>query len=121
MYLGRANLALGREFELIGWFPGQDEASLRTAYEEGGIRAMMKRALDMQIAESSRRCTRRPDLAAVTFALLKEPEPMYDCLDKALEKGAGPTGIVIAPDEAFADYRSEPRFLEILDQLGLKE
>ena len=58
-------------------------------------------------------------LAAMTFALLKEPEPMYDCLEQALEEGAGP--IAIAPDSAFSEYRSEPRFVAILSRLDLAE
>jgi TolB-like protein/tetratricopeptide (TPR) repeat protein len=121
LYMGRANLALGQETEVFGWFPGQDDATLRTAYEDGGMRALMKRALEMRIAEKQRPCTDRPDLAAMTYALLREPEPMYDCLEQALAERAGPLPIVVAPDPAFADYRSEPRFVAVLQRMGLEE
>ena len=46
---------------------------------------------------------------------------MYDCLEQGVDKGAGPIAIVVAPDPAFAEYRSEPRFVAILNRLGLAE
>ena len=120
-YLLRANLALGREPDVFGWFPGQDEAELRAAYAHGGIRALMQRALDMRIAETQRPCTERPEFASLTFALLRQNERMYECLEFAVEEKMGGAAIVIAPDPAFAEYRSEPRFIAILKQMGLAE
>jgi adenylate cyclase len=121
LYMFRAQLGLGAEPTVFGWFPGQDEAELRAAYEKGGSRALMRRALDMRISETDRPCTNRPDLVAMTFALLREREAMYTCLEQALEKGAGPVAIVVAPDPAFAEYRSEPRFVAMMERIGLAE
>ena len=121
LYMVLANVALGKEPEKFGWFPGQDTATLRVAYQNGGIDELMRRALDMRIAETKRPCTDRPDLAAMTFALLKDPEPMYECLEQGVGKGAGAIAIVIAPDSAFSEYRSESRFVSILSRLGLAE
>lgn len=120
-YLLRANLSFGQEPEVFGWFPGQDEAELRAAYGDGGIRALMQRALDMRIAETQRPCTDRPDFAALTSALLRQTESMYECLEFAVEKKMGAVPIVIGQDPAFAEYRSQPRFVAILKRMGVPQ
>ena len=121
MQMNRAEDALGLKPEVFGWFPDQEDAPLRSAYEKGGFREFLKQAIAMRIAETDRPCTERPDLAAMTYAILKESEQMYACLEVAVQKRGGPTAIVIAPDQAFAPYRAEPRFIAILKQLGLEE
>ncbi len=118
-YLLRANLALGQEPEVFGWFPGQDEAELRAAYGEGGIRALVQRALDMRIAETQAPCTERPEFAALASVLLHQTDRMYECLELAVERKMGAGPIVIGPEPAFAEYRSEPRFIAILKRMGL--
>jgi TolB-like protein/Tfp pilus assembly protein PilF len=118
-YMLRAQFALGREPDRFGWFPGQGEAELRTAYEEGGSGALMSRALDIRIAETDRACTDRPDIAAMTLALLSDREAMYTCLEQAVEKGAGPVAVVVAPDPAFEEYRFEPRFIALMERIGV--
>ena len=118
-YLLRASLSLGQEPEVFGWFPGQDEAELRAAYGDGGIRALVKRALDMRIAETQRPCTERAEYGAIAFALLRQTERMYECLELAAETTIGTDPIVTARDPAFAQYRSEPRFIAILKRMGL--
>lgn len=120
-YMLRAQFALGREPDGFGWFPGQGETELRAAYEEGGSGALMSRALDMRIAETDRACTDRPDIAAMTLALLGDREAMYTCLEQAIEKGAGPVAIVVAPDPAFEEYRSEPRFIALMKRIGVPD
>jgi len=106
---------------VFGWFPGQDEAELRAAYEDGGIRVLVQTALDMRIAETQRLCTERPDFAALASALLQQTERMYECLEFAVEKKMRAVPIVIAPDPAFAEHRSEPRFVAILQRMGLAQ
>ena len=81
----------------------------------------MSRALDMRIAETDRACTDRPDIAAMTLALLGDREAMYTCLEEAVEKGAGPVAIVVAPDPAFEEYRSEPRFIALMKRIGVAD
>ncbi len=106
---------------MFGWFPGQDEAELRAAYEDGGIRALIQRALDMRIAETQKPCTDRPDFAALASVLLGQTERMYECLEFAVKNKMGAAPIVIAPDPAFAEHRSEPRFISVLKRMGLAE
>ncbi len=44
---------------------------------------------------------------------------MYECLELAVERKMGAAPIVIGPELAFAEYRSEPRFIAILKRMGL--
>jgi TolB-like protein len=118
-YLMRVNLSLGREPEVFGWFPGQDGAELQAAYGDGGIRALIQRAVDLRIAETQMDCTERPDFAALAFALLGQSDRMYGCLEFAVEEEFGAAPIVIGNDPGFAEYRSEPRFIAILEGMGL--
>ena len=46
---------------------------------------------------------------------------MYTCLEQAVEKGAGPVAIVVAPDPAFEEYRSEPRFIALMKRIGVPD
>ncbi len=73
----------------------------------------------MRIAETQRPCTERPDFAALASVLLRQTERMYECLELAAERKMGAAPIVIGPEPAFAEYRSEPRFIAILKRMGL--
>ena len=75
----------------------------------------------MRIAETQRPCTDRPEFAALAYALLGQTERMYECLELGVEKNGGSDPIVIAPEPAFAQYRSEPRFIAILKRMSLAE
>ena len=57
----------------------------------------------------------------MTLALLGDREAMYTCLEQAVERGAGPVAVVVAPDPAFEEYRSEPRFIALMKRIGVAD
>jgi TolB-like protein/class 3 adenylate cyclase/Tfp pilus assembly protein PilF len=121
LLLVRARVALGQEPDVLGWFPGQDEAILGPAYAAGGLRGLMETALSLRIAETGMPCTERPDVAALTHMLLREVDRMYGCLEEAVAQKLPPAPIIISGDPAFAEIRSEPRFVAILRNMGIPD
>ena len=108
--------------EVFEGFPGQGsrpevEAELRAAYQEGGSRAFWQRSLELRIAETQKPCTDRPSWAARVFARLRDAERMFECLQQSVDQKR----TFSLNFGGLAKYRSDPRFVAILRQMGLEE
>jgi TolB-like protein/class 3 adenylate cyclase/Tfp pilus assembly protein PilF len=121
--LARASLYQGAEPETLGLFPGQRsqppvERLLRTAYQEGGDRAVYRKSIELRTAESGKECTDIPGVwAAFLFARLGESDRMFECLQQAADHRL----LLFLFEPSLQRYRSDPRFVSILRQMGLEE
>jgi serine/threonine-protein kinase len=120
--LTRAQLAQGKEPEVFELFQGQaarrdTQAELRAAYNASGPRAVYKRALEMRIAQTGKRCTDFPYWASGYFGAVGEPDRMFECFEEALDQRRPMYPLT---DPFYAAYHSDPRFIAILKQMGLE-
>jgi TolB-like protein/class 3 adenylate cyclase/tetratricopeptide (TPR) repeat protein len=120
--LARAYLAQGREPEVLELFQGdgseaETQAELRSAYKRGGPSAVYRRSLELRIAQTKKQCTEWPYWAAAYLAVLGEADRMFECLREAVHQRRP---MYPLSDPVFEPHRSDPRFVAILDQMGLK-
>jgi tetratricopeptide (TPR) repeat protein len=121
--LARASLYQGAEPETLGLFPGQSsqpdvERLLRAEYQAGGARAVYRRSIELKTAESWKECTDIPAVwAAFLFARLGESDRMFECLQEAADQRQ----LLFLFEPSLAPYRSDPRFVAILRQMGLED
>ena len=92
--LAQAYAAAGREAEavetMLAAYPTEAHAELRDAYEQSGYAGFAGRALELEAARSGRECTNLPEVAAITWARLNEPERALHCLEVAVDEHRTP-------------------------------
>ena len=121
--LTRTHIELGTEPEVFEYFPGQAsrpevEAELRAAYRDGGGPAVLRKALELRIAETQKHCTDFSVLAAEILAYVGESDRMFECLKEAVVQRRV---FHVLGSPKFEPYRSDPRFIAILEQMGLEK
>jgi tetratricopeptide (TPR) repeat protein len=122
-YLTLTHIGLGAEPEVFECFPGQGaqpevEAELRATYRDGGGPSVLRKALELRIAETQKHCTDFPVFAAEILAYLRESDRMFECLQDAVDQRKIWS---ILAHHVFEPYRSDPRFVAILEQMGLEK
>jgi TolB-like protein/class 3 adenylate cyclase len=120
--LARAYLYQGAEPEVFGLFPSQGsprdvETQLRAAYQAGGERAVYRKSLELRTTETGKQCTDLPLWAAYFFARLGESDRVFECLQEAVDQG--PILFLFGP--SLEPYRSDARFVALVEQMGLED
>jgi hypothetical protein len=98
--------------------PPQAEELLRTAYQAEGPRGVIRTLLELEIGRTQKDCTNDPLVAAQMSAVIGDRNRMFDCLHRAPDLWAGAAFLT---DPNWDDYRSDPRFTAILEQMGLEQ
>jgi TolB-like protein/class 3 adenylate cyclase/Tfp pilus assembly protein PilF len=122
-YLSRALAERGREEEAFEVFLSQDispeiKADYREVYQVSGYRAVQRTALELRIEQTGKKCTDRPFEAAVVLGYLGEEDRMLQCLQEGVRLRQFARNV---RNPWLDKYRSDPQFIAILAQTGLKE
>jgi TolB-like protein/Tfp pilus assembly protein PilF len=117
-----AYLEQGMEPEIFECFPGQGsrpeiQTELRNAYRAGGVEEYYRKGLELRIEETQKDCTDLPYVAARMLARLGEADRMLACLQEEVDERRV---LTILGDQVYKPYRSDPRFVAILKQMGLE-
>jgi adenylate cyclase len=124
--LGLAYHLSGRDPEALEAYlriPAVDaelESALRRGFDQSGW-AGLNRVLIQSLAERlGRPCLPEPAIGAHLYARAGEEDPMYMCLERAIEqRGNYVLGLIWHP--SWHPYREDPRFQAILNRVGLAD
>jgi TolB-like protein/class 3 adenylate cyclase/Tfp pilus assembly protein PilF len=109
-----------QRFDLFASHGNQREVqeALQLAYEAGGSRAVVRKSLELRIAETQTRCPTPLYWTVRYFAELGEVDEMFECFQYAVDHGR-----ILDPLAGlyFDPYRDDPRFTALLRQMGLEE
>ncbi len=104
---------------LVESAPASAAAAWRQAFEEHGYMGSVRARLNQEIAASGTPCTRDPSGAASMLAVLGEADRMLACLDEALRRKRAMLDVEVQP--ACDPYRSDPRFVALLQRMHLAD
>jgi hypothetical protein len=94
-------------------------AAWRTAFDEDGYAGMVRATLESQISQSGRPCTILPGRASYLFAIIGEPDRMFECLDEGVRLKRPSLLIKVHP--IYDPYRDDPRFTALLRRMNLAD
>jgi hypothetical protein len=121
-YLRDAYAVAGREKEaaetLLAAAPPAAQAELRSAYDAGGLNALLERFLRLEQERTGQLCTSLAGAGASLYAQLGDAEGAFHCLRLAARAGE------MAQTELnplFAPYRSDARYAAYLEAMNLRE
>jgi TolB-like protein/cytochrome c-type biogenesis protein CcmH/NrfG len=121
--LAEAYAIAGRDKEsaetILAGVPAPAQAELRSAYEAGGLRALLERQLRSEQERTGQPCGARAAVAASYSAQLGDAEGVFRCLQEEARLGGFPTFNRLNP--LFAPYRSDPRYAAYLEAMNLRE
>jgi hypothetical protein len=98
--------------------PPQAQEMVRSASHAAGPRGAIRTLLGLEIERTQEDCTNDPLLAAELFAFVGAEDQVFECLQRAQDRWAS-AGFPTFP--VWDDYRSDPRFTAILEQMGLEQ
>ncbi len=121
--LADAYAIAGRDKEsaetILAGVPPPAQAELRSAYEAGGLNALLERHLRLEQERSGQPCGSRATVAASYYAQLGDAEGVFRCLQEEARLGVFLTFVRLNP--LFAPYRSDPRYAAYLEAMNLSE
>ena len=122
--LAHAYLQAGMEKEAVDEWLRQDlpaaaRETLRSAYRSEGRDAFIRRVLELGALQAETPCTKIPFYGASLFAYLGERDRVFECLSETANGGSRIGFMTVEP--TFDDLRSDPRYTELLRQIGLGE
>ncbi len=122
-WLRDAYAVAGREKEaaenLLAAAPPAAQAELRSAYEAGGMSALLERFLRFEQERTGQPCGSPAGVGASLSAQLGDPEGVFRCLELGARTGDGSAKAPLNP--LFAPYRSDPRYAAYLEAMNLSE
>ena len=80
---------------------------------------MVRASLAYSISRSGRPCTNDPERASYRFAIIGEPNRMFECMEIALRLKQSFVGAKVNP--GFDPYRDDPRFTALLRRMNLAD
>ena len=95
------------------------QAELRSAYEAGGLSALLERFLRFEQERTGQRCGSPASVGASISAQLGDAEGVFRCLGVAARTGDMSAQAKVNP--LFAPYRSDPRYAGYLEAMNLSE
>jgi TolB-like protein/class 3 adenylate cyclase/Tfp pilus assembly protein PilF len=96
--------------------PPQAKEMVRSAFQAAGSRGAVRTLLELEIGRTQKDCTNDPLLAAEGLAFLGEKDQMFECLYRVQDRWASSPFLT---NPLWDDYRSDPRFTAILEEMGL--
>ena len=121
--LADAYAIAGRDQEsaetILAGAPAPAQAELRSAYEAGGLNALLERQLRLEQERTGHPCGSRATVAASYYAQLGDAEGVFRCLQEEARLGQLLTFVPLNP--FFAPYRSDPRYAAYLEAMNLGE
>jgi serine/threonine-protein kinase len=121
-YLRDAYAVAGREQEaaetLLGAVPAAAQEELRSAYDAGGLNAMLERFLRLEQERTGQLCTSPAGAGASLYAQLGDAEGAFHCLRVAARTGEMAQTEL---DPLFAPYRSDARYAAYLEAMNLRD
>ncbi len=121
--LSEAYAAAGREKEgaetLLAAVPPAAQAELRSAYEAGGLNALLERFLRYEQERTGQPCLFPAGVGVSLYARLGDAEGVFRCLELAARTGSVVLHVQLNP--IFAPYRSDPRYAAYLEAMNLRE
>jgi TolB-like protein/Flp pilus assembly protein TadD len=122
-YLWDAYATLGREKEaaetLLAPVAPAAQAELRSAYEAGGLNALLERFLRFEQERSGQLCGSISGMGATLYARLGDADGVFRCLELGARTGDMSPGAKLNP--VFAPYRSDSRYAAYLEAMNLRE
>jgi TolB-like protein/class 3 adenylate cyclase len=119
--LADAYAIAGRDQEsaeaILAGVPAPAQAELRSAYEAGGLDALLERQLRWEQERSGQPCGSRATVAASYYAQLGDAEGVFRCLQEEARLGILLTFAPLNP--LFAPYRSDARYAAYLEAMNL--
>jgi Flp pilus assembly protein TadD len=94
------------------------KTELRGVFEVSGFQGVLGKYLEMDAIRTGRPCTNDAILAPIMMALIGKRDLMFKCLQEVVDQGI-PAVFELPVDPWFDEYRSDPRFQGIMQQLGL--
>ncbi len=91
----------------------------RRAFEERRYEGIVRAKLEHEIDATGTTCSKDPVQAASMLAVLGEPDRMLTCLDEAHPLKRPPKDLKSSP--AYDPYRSDPRFVALLQRMNLAD
>jgi TolB-like protein/class 3 adenylate cyclase/Flp pilus assembly protein TadD len=121
-YLRDAYAVAGREQEaadtLLAAAPSAAQAELRSAYDAGGLNALLERFLRLEQERTGELCTSQAGAGASLYAQLGDADGAFHCLRLAVRAGEMAQAEL---DPLFAPYRSDARYAAYLEAMNLRE
>jgi len=122
-WLRDAYAVAGREKEaaetLLAAVPPTAQAEARSAYEAGGLSALLERFLRLEQERTGQPCGSPAGVGASLFAQLEDAEGVFRCLELGARTGDVSAKATVNP--FFAPYRSDPRYAAYLEAINLSE
>jgi len=122
-WLRDAYAVAGREKEaaatLLAAVPPAAQAELRSAYEAGGLSALLERFLRFEQERTGQPCGSPAGVGASLSAQLGDSEGVFRCLELGARTGDVSAQAPVNP--LFAPYRSDPRYAAYLEAINLSE
>jgi TolB-like protein len=104
---------------ILAGAPPPEQAELRSAYEAGGLKALLERQLRLEQERTGQPCGSRATVAASYYAQLGDAEGVFRCLREEQRQGQFLSFARLNP--LFAPYRSDPRYAAYLEAMNLRE
>jgi tetratricopeptide (TPR) repeat protein len=122
-WLRDAYAVAGREKEaaetLLAEVPSTAQPELRSAYEAGGLSALLERYLRFEQERTGLPCGSPAGVGASLYAQLGDAEGVFRCLELAAR--TGDVSAQAPVNTLFAPYRSDPRWAAYLAAMNLSE
>jgi tetratricopeptide (TPR) repeat protein len=122
-WLRDAYAVAGREEEaaetLLAAVPPAAQAELRSAYDAGGLSALLERFLRFEQERTGQPCGSPAGVGASLSAQLGDAEGVFRCLELGARTGDQSAKAPVNP--LFAPYRSDPRYAAYLEAMNLSE
>ena len=99
--------------------PPAAQAELRSAYEAGGLNALLERFLRFEQERTGQPCGSPAGVGASLSAQLGDSEGVFRCLELGARTGDVSAQAPVNP--LFAPYRSDPRYAAYLEAINLSE
>ncbi len=120
-FLSDAYVIAGRENEaaeaMLAAVPPAARGELRSAFEAGGLKALVERFLRFEQERTGQPCG-SPESASL-YAQLGDADGVFRCLEQAARTGTMALQTTVNP--LFAPYRSDPRYAALLQAMNLRE
>jgi hypothetical protein len=104
----------------VDGLPQEIETAVRRGYDAGGYEGMVRAAVEVNVAQSGRPCTVGPSYGAHLYAAIGEADQMFACIEEAIVE-QGSIFLVLKAHPSWDPYRSDPRFIALLQRMGLEE
>jgi len=104
---------------ILAGVPPPEQAELRSAYEAGGLKALLERQLRLEQERTGQPCGSWATVAASYYAQLGDAEGVFRCLREEQRQGQFLSFARLNP--LFAPYRSDPRYAAYLEAMNLTE